>query len=657
MRRLFAPAKRPADRTLLPFMPEEPEKGNSHLRRFDKQIDAPRGWLTAGLNRWVASIHADGFPAARGVRPSRPEKLPQNTGLRPIYSSYFPSVVPASPNWYTKLMACATLINRGLRTSAIALLFITIGAGCYDVHEIDEPDAGLTSGSGGTTGGATEGGSLKEGGSSVNLMDARVPMDSGYNDASVFRDGGVDGRGDGSGDGKLDGGSDASDGADDSGAGQACVCDAGVDVPCYRLAALYADDGKTAKCREDCLGYDVSGCSFDHSGMQVEYVYPAARDSRFADARCNDGTPFWFKVSLTGSRRWVVFFEGGGACEGALIPCQKRLTANPGLFSSKNDPADGAVQTWQGQGNAIMSRDATKNPTFSDANIAFANYCSSDLWAGIATKAVSGDVSFDLLFAGRTNARAVLRILMERYGFDDAKDLDIIVTGSSAGGNGARNNADLFATNFPKARKAHRIWVIPVAGFQIYQWSYAGAGVGGSDTPDPKAWDLGYQRWQAGLNPKCLALAKADGLGPGACFAGLYATRSLLLAAPDGYGLRVLDAANRTDPVYLNYHGVTPSRSDFTEILDAWEPIITGEMLASGLRWLLAPAHRGQPNLHGLYDVWTAPFPAYDAAGDPCDAPWPAEINNFRDLIDAFYADSQPAAGGVKVCIPDGWPP
>lgn len=444
----------------------------------------------------------------------------------------------------------------------------------------------------------------------------------------------------------------------DAGDASTCACDAGTTMSCHALAGLYADDGHVATCKTSCSSYDVSACTFDATGKSVEEVYPTKRDARFANAKCNDGTPFDFRVSLTGSRRWVVFFEGGGACDGVLIPCAPRLKASPPLFSSAKDPVDGTVSAYQTNPGspAILSRDTALNPTFADANIAVGNYCSSDLWTGIATTAVHGDIAFDLLFDGRNNAKAMLGTLIERYGFDDAKDIDVIVTGSSAGGNGARNNTDLFADAFPSAAAANRIWSIPVAGFQLYEWNYPGAGVSGSNADDPTSWEAAYLRWSAELNPRCIALAKAAGHGPGACFAGMYATQSLLLPSPTGYGLRVLDAQNRTDPVYLAYHGVTPTRSDYDTIVQTWEPIIRGEMATSGIRWQLAPHHEKTPAVHGLYDFWTTPIPTYDAAKDECNSPWPSTITTFRDLVDAFYKDTSPQTSGVKICPPTGWP-
>jgi hypothetical protein len=437
----------------------------------------------------------------------------------------------------------------------------------------------------------------------------------------------------------------------DGGLAPACVCEAGASAACDSLGSSFT--GGSARCHDDCTGYDVSACTADRSGRRLEIVYPALRDERFADARCNDGTPFDFRVSLTGSSRWIINFEGGGMCDGVLVPCARRLASSPGLFSSENDPDDGTMAAFSGNDGSITSRDAVLNPAFHDANVVIANYCSSDLWTGQQTVALEGDVDFDLFFAGRLNARAMMEILQQRYGLEESDALEIIVTGGSAGGNGARNNADLFAEAFPEALADHRVMTITIAGFQGYDWRYPGAGVGGTDLADPDAFDLAYERFAAGLNTRCLALAAAEGAGPGACFTGLWATRSLVAPPPTGYGMRVLDATNRTDLVYLTYHAISASE---TEVVDAWEALITEEMVASGVRWLLAPAKRGAPNLHGMSGVWDTPFPPHDPTTEPCSTERPAGIDTYSDLVEAFYAETDPSAPGVRICIGDDWP-
>lgn len=439
--------------------------------------------------------------------------------------------------------------------------------------------------------------------------------------------------------------------ATDGGGAATCLCEAGDTLACSELAGAFT--AGTATCRVDCSGYDVSACTADRSGGRAEVVYPALRDPRWADARCNDGTPFDFRVSLTGSSRWIVSFEGGGMCDGVLVPCARRLASNPNLFSSESEPEDGTLITFRGNEGSITSRDAELNPAFADANVVLANYCSSDLWTGQQTVAQAGDIDFDLFFAGRLNARAMMETLRAYYGMVEGDDLEIIVTGGSAGGNGARNNADLFAEAFPAALADHRVMTITIAGFQGYDWDEPGAGVGGTDLADPVAFDAAYERFAAGLNRRCLAIADGAGAGPGACFTGMWATRSLVEPPPIGYGMRVLDATNRTDPVYLTYHAISASE---TAVLDRWEALLTSEMVESGIRWLLAPAHRGPPNLHGFSATWDVPFPPHDPATEPCSTPRPAEIRTYSDLIEAFYAETDPSAPGVRVCIEGSWP-
>ncbi len=441
------------------------------------------------------------------------------------------------------------------------------------------------------------------------------------------------------------------------------LCD-GDTSDCAALTGLFADDGRTAACRADCSGYDVSTCTLpSDAARQVENVFPATRDPRWAAARCNDGTPYRFEVSITGSSQWIINFEGGGACDGQLVPCNDRWVASPWKFGTSGDGvSDRQIESFSGRGDAIMSRNADDNPTLAGANIVIMNYCSSDLWAGARTDAVPaipGDVPFDLVFAGRLNARATVDILRQRYGLTDVEDVDLVVTGTSAGGNGARINADLIADAFPRAQSARRIWVIPVAGFQPYDWSYPTAGISGSDASDAVVFDAGVVRYGAELSTRCIALAAAEGAGAGACFTGLWGTRALLEPAPTGYGLRVLDATNRTDPVYHAYHEITRARADYDEVVDAWEALMTDEMLESGLRWLLAPAHRttgGGSNVHGLYEFWTTPFPGFSVSLEPCGTPRGSAIVDFRSLVDAFYRDTSPDTSGIRVCPAPPWP-
>src|SRR4051794_7000452 len=84
------------------------------------------------------------------------------------------------------------------------------------------------------------------------------------------------------------------------------LCEGAASVECATLTPVWA--GGKATCRADCSGYDVSTCTL---GTQlVDTVYPANDDPRWANARCNDLTPFAFQVSMATPRtdKWVVYF-------------------------------------------------------------------------------------------------------------------------------------------------------------------------------------------------------------------------------------------------------------------------------------------------------------------------------------------------------------
>src|SRR5256885_2759746 len=100
------------------------------------------------------------------------------------------------------------------------------------------------------------------------------------------------------------------------------LCD-GDGRACTDLGATFT--GGSASCRADCRGWDPSACTLANPG-RYEAVKPAARDPRFAAARCNDGTPFSFVVRLASPRtdRWVIYLEGGVYCDDRSFACAGR---------------------------------------------------------------------------------------------------------------------------------------------------------------------------------------------------------------------------------------------------------------------------------------------------------------------------------------------
>src|SRR5687768_15910212 len=86
------------------------------------------------------------------------------------------------------------------------------------------------------------------------------------------------------------------------------ACDGG-SIACATLGGSWS--AGTAPCRTSCAGADVSMCTLRAPGSS-EVVKPAQRDpTRWAQARCNDGTPFAFRISLapTPSPVWVIQLE------------------------------------------------------------------------------------------------------------------------------------------------------------------------------------------------------------------------------------------------------------------------------------------------------------------------------------------------------------
>lgn len=165
---------------------------------------------------------------------------------------------------------------------------------------------------------------------------------------------------------------------------------------------------------------------------------------------------FWAKKSPTGSRKTVVYFEGGGACWDNLtcsfpiggpqppppaqslpqfyvptIPPGFNPSAIGGLFRA--DRADNPVRDW---------------------NIVYIPYCTGDIHTGSATKTYANGnplipgSSYTIKHRGFDNFMSVLA-WMEASG---DKPQQILVTGVSAGGYGATANFPWIEETFKTAR-------------------------------------------------------------------------------------------------------------------------------------------------------------------------------------------------------------
>ncbi|XP_014842076.1 PREDICTED: palmitoleoyl-protein carboxylesterase notum1a-like [Poecilia mexicana] len=155
---------------------------------------------------------------------------------------------------------------------------------------------------------------------------------------------------------------------------------------------------------------------------------------------CNDGSSAGFYIKESkGSRRWLLFLEGGWYCFNKQT-CSSRYETMRNLMSSTKWP-----QSRRGTG--ILSPEPEENPHWWNANMVFIPYCSSDVWSGATPKTEHSDYAF----MGSLIIKEVVKELLTK-GLDKAKVL--LLAGSSAGGTGVLLNVDRVAEQLQAA--SHR---------------------------------------------------------------------------------------------------------------------------------------------------------------------------------------------------------
>lgn len=358
-------------------------------------------------------------------------------------------------------------------------------------------------------------------------------------------------------------------------------------IPCSELGGLWT--GGTAAPRADGSGYDVSGCERPVPMRQAEMVKPAERDAeRWGAARCNDGTPFGFSLQLSPSgqsREWVIFLEGGGFCDDNALSCStrgKKLSSTP-----KADDRSSVTIEQRG----IFNRDASRNPTFYDANFVFAHYCSSDGWSGAtAEKRPTQADPGGWYFSGRLNVRAMIEILIQRYGLDDADpQTRVLFAGSSAGGIGVEVNADTLAGLLPRAAAEGRLRLLDDGGF-IPDFDDPAYRPGEADVPIRELIIAGYDFWGAKLNPMCEAAQKQTGEHPGRCFLSAV-VYPYIANQSSGLGLPLLIQYSSIDQYAIELHGID-DRSDPADAaaLERWRANTLAEL--EGIAWVFSGGAR-----------------------------------------------------------------
>jgi hypothetical protein len=199
-------------------------------------------------------------------------------------------------------------------------------------------------------------------------------------------------------------------------------------------------------------------------GAGVDLTRYTIDTAKFPNAVCNDGTPgvFYYAPATRDEDRnkWVIFLQGGGGCPDGQS-CAERwchVNTNYGM-----DKMTSSLTKPMIRGNGFL--DPRSDNRFGTWNRVLIFYCSSDSWMGTTSttaQATSGNrtAEFQLQFRGSQIIDATLDTLrnagpsnrrrVASQSFDAAAsawpDLDsatqVLFAGSSAGGIGAKMNAD-----------------------------------------------------------------------------------------------------------------------------------------------------------------------------------------------------------------------
>eukprot|EP01052_Picozoa_sp_SAG31_P006059 SAG31_NODE_275_length_18666_cov_8.489309_2_plen_405_part_00 len=203
-----------------------------------------------------------------------------------------------------------------------------------------------------------------------------------------------------------------------------CSCWAVALVPLIILPILIAN-GEVARARS--------------GGLPGRNATKVGLGSVDPNATCNDGTEavYYYAQATDPAKKatWLIWLQGGGSCQDETT-CKAR--AKP-LTSSAPSPKGcgwlGCCACYSnsmelGAGGGMMS-DA--DPSFGGANMAYVNYCTSDLWMG--DRGASSD-TFGFAFRGSRVVKAVLRSLVDK-GLGATPETMVILSGCSAGAMGS----------------------------------------------------------------------------------------------------------------------------------------------------------------------------------------------------------------------------
>jgi len=390
-----------------------------------------------------------------------------------------------------------------------------------------------------------------------------------------------------------------------------CAPDATLD--CHAVAPIW-QTGTAAICAGDGTRWDVTACRAAAATERVrETVVPARRDKRWRGAQCSHLGDFPFTISIPpdpdGS--WRIELGGGGFCafdgDDPRGGCSQR-------DRSRVEPVHPDGSPFDPDGTVVADAGAPE-PGFERAIVVSAHYCSNDLWTGANRTGMqvhypgAAGPQAQFVFVGHDNVEAMLAILIERYGLDDAH-AQVLLHGVSAGGWGALNNAYTLARRLPQTAARGDLLVSSFAGFVPMGWNngdfpvlgrYASARAAFRDLVSPAIWG-------SALAPACTAAFAGEEQD---CISGdtLYDTITTTLDLP------LLVYQNRQDQLYMSIDGIPPvtpvtpeqvslARAEFVGQLDAAMGITGAD--STRIHWLFAPsdpviqdsAGQLEPNVH-----------------------------------------------------------
>ena len=270
------------------------------------------------------------------------------------------------------------------------------------------------------------------------------------------------------------------------------ICTANSKASCSSLSDLY--DSGDATCAGDETSWDISSCHvLEHIN---QFVYPRDIDPvRWPNAVCNDGTSSLFTIAfptgynaLTPAQKaatpYQIDLQGGGQCVPGKDaptdqePCEKRSKQFLGNYnefgeafpkSSSADP-QGDLQPYQDK----PADQPLVDKGLENAIKIWAHYCSSDIWSGQNTNAISDNLGTTVdashygpdgilvttinqkftkwPMTGYEQVTALLDVVTERFGMRDSNSsLRIHLRGQSAGGWGVMVHLSTLAARFPNA--------------------------------------------------------------------------------------------------------------------------------------------------------------------------------------------------------------